>query len=269
MLIEWYDKVETEGVSMKKRLQIEQVTKYYGAEAIVTKALDGISFEVADGDFVAIMGASGSGKSTLLNCIATIDRVSAGEILLNGEQISHKKEKELADYRRDKLGFIFQDYNLLDTLTVEENITLPLNLQGVPLKETEQRLTDIAKKLGIEEQLNKFPMTLSGGQRQRVACARALITEPSIVLADEPTGALDSANSKKLMETLLFMNERMHATILMVTHDALVGSFAKRVLFLKDGKIWNELYRGDRSQRTMHEEILATMALLGGEGHVS
>ena len=254
---------------MKKRLQIDQVTKYYGAEAIVTKALDSISFEVGDGEFIAIMGASGSGKSTLLNCIATIDRISAGNILLDGEQISNKKERELADYRRDKLGFIFQEYNLLDTLTVEENITLPLNLQGVSLKETEKRLIDIANKLGIHEQLKKFPMALSGGQRQRVACARALITNPSIILADEPTGALDSANSKKLMETLLFMNEQLHSTILMVTHDALVGSFAKRVLFLKDGKIWNELYRGNQSQRAMHEDILATMALLGGEGHVS
>ena len=254
---------------MKKRLQIEQVTKYYGAEAIITKALDSISFEVGDGEFIAIMGASGSGKSTLLNCIATIDRISAGNILLDGEQISNKKEKELADYRRDKLGFIFQEYNLLDTLTVKENITLPLNLQGVSLKETEKRLIDIAEKLGIHEQLKKFPMALSGGQRQRVACARALITNPSIILADEPTGALDSANSKKLMETLLFMNEQLHSTILMVTHDALVGSFAKRVLFLKDGKIWNELYRGNQSQSAMHEDILATMALLGGEGHVS
>ena len=254
---------------MKKRLQIEQVTKYYGAEAIITKALDSISFEVGDGEFIAIMGASGSGKSTLLNCIATIDRISAGNILLDGEQISNKKERELADYRRDKLGFIFQEYNLLDTLTVEENITLPLNLQGVSPKETEKRLIDITDKLGIHEQLKKFPMALSGGQRQRVACARALITNPSIILADEPTGALDSANSKKLMETLLFMNEQLHSTILMVTHDALVGSFAKRVLFLKDGKIWNELYRGNQSQRAMHEDILATMALLGGEGHVS
>ncbi|MBD8037050.1 ABC transporter ATP-binding protein [Solibacillus sp. A46] len=254
---------------MKKRLQIEQVTKYYGAEAIITKALDSISFEVGDGEFIAIMGASGSGKSTLLNCIATIDRISAGNILLDGEQISNKKERELADYRRDKLGFIFQEYNLLDTLTVEENITLPLNLQGVSPKETEKRLIDIANKLGIQEQLKKFPMALSGGQRQRVACARALITNPSIILADEPTGALDSANSKKLMETLLFMNEQLHSTILMVTHDALVGSFAKRVLFLKDGKIWNELFRGNQSQRAMHEDILATMALLGGEGHVS
>ena len=184
---------------MKKRLQIEQVTKYYGAEAIITKALDSISFEVGDGEFIAIMGASGSGKSTLLNCIATIDRISAGNILLDGEQISNKKERELADYRRDKLGFIFQEYNLLDTLTVEENITLPLNLQGVSPNETEKRLIDIANKLGIHEQLKKFPMALSGGQRQRVACARALITNPSIILADEPTGALDSANSKKLM----------------------------------------------------------------------
>lgn len=249
-------------------LEIEDVTKYYGAGHIITKALDGISFKVEQGDFVAIMGASGSGKSTLLNCIATIDRISAGKIVLAGEEISLKKEKELADYRRDQLGFIFQDYNLLDTLTVEENITLPLNLQGVPAKQSAARCLEIAKVLGIEEQLRKFPVELSGGQCQRVACARALITKPSLILADEPTGALDSTNSKKLMETLVMMNEQMGSTIVMVTHDAFMGSFAKRVLFLKDGKLWNELYKGAQSSRLVHEEILATMALLGGEGRV-
>lgn len=253
---------------MKSLLKIKDVTKYYGTGQVVTKALDGITFEVAKGDFVAIMGASGSGKSTLLNCIATIDRVSAGEINLEGDVISSKKEHELADYRRDKLGFIFQEYNLLDTLTVEENITLPLNLQGIPYKKSLALCRQIAEQLAISEQLRKFPVELSGGQRQRVACARALITKPSIILADEPTGALDSTNSKKLMGTLSMMNDDMQSTILMVTHDALVGSYAKRVLFLKDGKLWNELYKGDKSSRTIHEEILATMALLGGEGRV-
>lgn len=253
---------------MTALLQIEDVTKYYGNSQVMTKALDGISFQVTKGDFIAIMGASGSGKSTLLNCVATIDKVSAGKIVLAGEEISAKKENELANYRRDQLGFIFQEYNLLDTLTVEENIVLPLNLQGVPEKKASVLCRKMAKELGIVEQLQKFPIELSGGQRQRVACARALITNPRIILADEPTGALDSTNSKKLMETLAIMNEQMDATILMVTHDALVGSYAKRVLFLKDGKLWNELYKGDKSSRAMHEEILATMALLGGEGRV-
>lgn len=253
---------------MKSLLQIENVTKYYGTGNIVTKALDGISFQIAQGDFVAIMGASGSGKSTLLNCIATIDRISAGAITLNGEVISLKKEQDLANYRRDQLGFIFQDYNLLDTLTVEENIVLPLNLQRIPHDTCKKQCEKIAQQLGIREQLTKFPSELSGGQRQRVACARALITKPSIILADEPTGALDSSNSKNLMETFVMMNEQMQSTILMVTHDALIGSYAKRVLFLKDGKLWNELYKGDQSNHAMHEEILATMALLGGEGHV-
>lgn len=253
---------------MSTLLQIEQVTKYYGNEKVLTKALDGISFQVAKGDFIAIMGASGSGKSTLLNCIATIDNVSGGKIVLDGEEISSKKEHQLADYRRDQLGFIFQDYNLLDTLTVNENIVLPLNLQGVSEEKSANLCRQIATELGIIEHLNKFPSELSGGQRQRVACARALITNPSVILADEPTGALDSTNSKKLMETLSLMNEQMRATILMVTHDALVGAYAKRVLFLKDGKLWHELYKGDKSVQAMHKEILATMALLGGEGRV-
>ncbi|MFJ7738746.1 ABC transporter ATP-binding protein [Lysinibacillus sp. NPDC097287] len=253
---------------MSTLLQINQVTKYYGNEKVLTKALDGISFKVMKGDFIAIMGASGSGKSTLLNCIATIDNVSGGKIVLAGEEISSKKEHELAKYRRDQLGFIFQDYNLLDTLTVKENIVLPLNLQGVSEEKSANLCRQIATELGIIEHLNKFPSELSGGQRQRVACARALITTPSVILADEPTGALDSTNSKKLMDTLSLMNEKMGATILMVTHDALVGAYAKRVLFLKDGKLWHELYKGDKTLQTMHKEILATMALLGGEGRV-
>lgn len=253
---------------MSALLQIDGVTKYFGNEKVLTKALDNISFQVTKSDFIAIMGASGSGKSTLLNCIATIDNVSGGKIILAGEEISSKKEWELADYRRDQLGFIFQDYNLLDTLTVEENIVLPLNLQGVSAEQSSRRCRQIADELGIIDHLTKFPSELSGGQRQRAACARALITNPSIVLADEPTGALDSTNSKKLMETLSLMNEQMHATILMVTHDALVGAYAKRVLFLKDGKLWHELYKGDKSLQTMHKEILETSALLGGEGRV-
>lgn len=253
---------------MSTLLQIENVTKYYGNSKLLTKALDAISFQVEKGEFIAIMGASGSGKSTLLNCIATIDQVSAGKISLAGEEISAKKENQLADYRRDQLGFIFQDYNLLDTLTVEENIKLPLNLQGVAEKEAAMRCRQVAVDLDIAGNLEKFPDELSGGQRQRVACARALITDPAIILADEPTGALDSVNSKRLMDALALMNEHMHSTILMVTHDALVGAYAKRVLFLKDGKLWNELYKGDKSVQVMHKEILEITALLGGKGRV-
>lgn len=253
---------------MSTLLEINQVTKYYGNEKVLMKALDSVSFQVEKGDFIAIMGASGSGKSTLLNCIATIDQVSGGKIVLAGEEISTKKEDELANYRRDQLGFIFQEYNLLDTLTVEENIVLPLNLQGMSEEKATQLCRQITSELGISEHLNKFPSELSGGQRQRAACARALITNPSVILADEPTGALDSSNSKKLMETLSLMNRQMHATILMVTHDALVGAYAKRILFLKDGKIWHELYKGDKSAQTMHKDILEIMALLGGEGGV-
>lgn len=253
---------------MTALLQIENITKYYGNDNVVTKALDGISFQLERGDFIAIMGASGSGKSTLLNCIATIDNVSAGKIIVAGEEISTKKERDLADYRRDQLGFIFQDYNLLDTLTVEENIILPLNLQGVTAKKSAVLCKQLAQELGIFEHLQKFPVELSGGQRQRVAIARALITKPQLILADEPTGALDSTNSKKLMATLALLNVEKNATILMVTHDALIGSYAKRVLFLKDGKLWTELYKGEKTNHAMHEEILATMALLGGEGRV-
>lgn len=253
---------------MNKLLELKNVTKYYGSGELVAKALDGVSFAMDQGDFTAIMGASGSGKTTLLNVIATIDRPSSGSVLLEATDVAGLNEKGLAAFRRDRLGFIFQEYNLLDTLTIGENIVLPLNLRKLPLKETQQRLREVAETLGITGQLDKYPRELSGGQRQRAACARALITRPALVLADEPTGALDSANSKALMETLISMNRDLGSTILMVTHDAVVGSYASRVLFLKDGRIWNELYRGDRSRQTMYHEILNTMAALGGEADV-
>ncbi len=178
------------------------------------------------------------------------------------------REQDLAAFRRDRLGFIFQEYNLLDTLTVAENIVLPLNLQKRPVRETQDRLQAVAASLEITDQLSKFPRQLSGGQRQRAACARALITQPALILADEPTGALDSANSKTLMQTFTVMNQSLGSTILMVTHDAIVGSYASRILFLKDGKIWNELYRGDRTRQAMYHEILSAMAVLGGEADV-
>ncbi|MDE6617466.1 MAG: ABC transporter ATP-binding protein [Clostridiales bacterium] len=253
---------------MNKILEVKNVTKYYGGGQAITKALDGISLDVEKGEFVAIMGASGSGKSTLLNVIATIDNVSSGDIILDGQNICDCSDKALASFRRDKLGFIFQDYNLLDTLTVEENIILPLNLARVPKDKTDALLKDIAVKLGVEDKLKQFPYELSGGQRQRASAARALITSPSLVLADEPTGALDSKNSKLLMGTFNMMNADLGATILMVTHDAVVGSYASRVLFLKDGKIWSELVRGNKSRQDMYAEIISVTSALGGDGDV-
>ena len=253
---------------MNHILNIENVTKYYGSGTVVTKALNGISFAVEKGSFTAIMGASGSGKSTLLNVIATIDKVSSGNIFVEGKSITEQKESSLSDFRRDKLGFIFQEYNLLDTLTIRENIVLPLNLKGVNVVQTNKELKRVSEALGVSDQLDKFPYELSGGQRQRAACARAIITNPALVLADEPTGALDSANSKNLMKAFSHMNENLGSTILMVTHDAVVGSYADRVLFLKDGKIWSEVLRGERNRRDMYHDILSVMEALGGDTDV-
>ncbi len=253
---------------MNQILEVKNVTKYYGNGSIVTKALDGISFSVEEEDFTAIMGASGSGKSTLLNVIATIDKVSAGDILIEGRNLADMREEQLSGFRRDKLGFIFQEYNLLDTLTIGENITLPLNLKKVDAETTAGELNRVAEALGVADQIGKFPYELSGGQRQRAACARAIITNPALILADEPTGALDSANSRNLMKRFVHMNRSLGSTILMVTHDAVVGSYAKRVLFLKDGKIWSEILRGERSRQEMYQEILSVMSALGGDTDV-
>ncbi len=253
---------------MSEILKITNVTKYYGSGSVVTKALDGVSFSVEKGTFTAIMGPSGSGKSTLLNVISTIDRISAGEIYVEGKQISGMKEDALSAFRRDRLGFIFQEYNLLDTLTVEENIVLPLNLRKESLENTRRELMRVAQALEVSEQLKKFPGELSGGQRQRVACARAIITDPALVLADEPTGALDSRNAKALMQTLASMNENQGSTILMVTHDPVAASYGGRVLFLKDGRVFGEVCKGNRGRREMYREILAVTAALGGENDV-
>ena len=253
---------------MKEILSLKNVTKYYGSGSVVTRALDGITFDVEEGEFTAIMGASGSGKSTLLNVISTIDRVSSGEITVGGIRLDTMKEKQLSVFRRDQLGFIFQEYNLLDTLTVGENIVLPLNLKKVNVAKTQKALAKVAGALHLTDQLGKFPYELSGGQRQRAACARAMITNPSLILADEPTGALDSKNSKNLMQTFEMMNTSLGSTILMVTHDPVVGSYAGRVLFLKDGRIWSEVYRGERSRQEMYREILSVTASLGGDTDV-
>ena len=246
-------------------LEVKNIEKYYGNKNNVTKALDRISFDVADGEFIAIMGASGSGKTTLLNCISTIDAVSAGEILLDGENIDKLPAGELARFRRERLGFVFQDFNLLDTLNIEENIGLALALNHADPRLVKDKVEQIAEKLEISDILEKFPSQISGGQKQRAACARAMAAGQSLLFADEPTGALDSKASKNLLEIMTHINQDMHATILMVTHDAYSAGYAKRVLFLKDGRIFNELLRGGRSRSVFYHEILDILALLGGD----
>lgn len=246
-------------------LQVENIEKYYSSGANVTKALDRVSFCVEDGAFIAIMGASGSGKTTLLNCISTIDTISAGKICLDGTDISGLSSAELARFRREKLGFVFQDFNLLDTLTIEENIGLALSLTHTEPAAVQRQVRDVAQKLGIIDILPKFPYQVSGGQKQRAACARAMVAGQSLLLADEPTGALDSKASKNLLEIMTQMNQSMHATILMVTHDAYSASYASRILFLKDGRLFNELVRGERDRSVFYHEILDVLALLGGD----
>ena len=246
-------------------LQVQNIEKYYGSKNNVTKALDRVSFDVEAGEFLAIMGASGSGKTTLLNCISTIDTISTGKILLDGVNIADLSEEELAKFRRERLGFVFQDFNLLDTLTVEENIGLALSLNHTDPKAVQSKVRDVAQKLGITDILTKFPYQVSGGQKQRAACARAMVAGQSLLLADEPTGALDSKASKNLLEIMTVMNRDMGATILMVTHDAYSASYAKRVLFLKDGRVFNELLRGERGRPVFYHEILDVLAALGGD----
>lgn len=246
-------------------LQVRNIEKYYGNKNNITKALDRVSFDVSDGEFIAIMGASGSGKTTLLNCISTIDTISAGDILLDGESISELPSDKLAKFRREKLGFVFQDFNLLDTLTLEENIGLALTLNHFDPKMIQAQVLSIASQLNIEDVLGKFPYQVSGGQKQRAACARAMVAGQTLLLADEPTGALDSNASKNLLEIMTQMNQDMGATILMVTHDAYSASFAGRVLFLKDGRLFNELLRGERNRSVFYHEILDVLALLGGD----
>lgn len=250
---------------MSKILRIENIEKYYGNKINLTKAIDNISFEVKKGEFIAIMGASGSGKTTLLNCISTIDRVTSGHIFINDEDITILKGKKLNKFRRDELGFIFQEFNLLDTLTAYENIALALSIQNAKAKEIDDRIQDIADKLNIKDVLNKYPYQMSGGQKQRVASARAIITNPKLVLADEPTGALDSKSSKMLLESFQFLNKNISATILMVTHDAFTASYASRVIFISDGKIFNEINKGNKDRKEFFDEIIDVVTLLGGD----
>ncbi|MDE8081777.1 ABC transporter ATP-binding protein [Erysipelothrix rhusiopathiae] len=246
-------------------LDVNNIEKYYGKKGNITKALDGVSFTIEKGEFVGIMGPSGSGKTTLLNCISTIDSVTSGTIGVNGQNITKLKKDHLQRFRREQLGFIFQDFNLLDTLTAYENIALALTIQNINHKEIDQRIQSVARLLDIEEVLQKFPYQMSGGQQQRVASARALVTNPSLVLADEPTGALDSKSSRMLLEKLQELNEQEQATIMMVTHDAFSASYAKRILFIKDGKIFNELVRGNDSRKDFFDKIIDVVTLLGGD----
>lgn len=245
-------------------LRIEDVEKYYGTKSNLTKALNQVSFGVDEGEFVGIMGASGSGKTTLLNCISTIDRVTSGHIYVGDRDITGLKGNQLNKFRREELGFIFQEFNLLDTLTAYENIALALSIQNVKAKEIEDRVEKIAKQLGISDVLKKYSYQMSGGQKQRVAAARALITAPKLVLADEPTGALDSKASRQLLESMQIMNDESHATILMVTHDAFTASYAGRVIFIKDGQLFTEIRRGKQTRKQFFDAIIDVVTVLGG-----
>lgn len=246
-------------------LKIQQIEKYYGSRSSLTKAIDDISFSVNRGEFVAIMGASGSGKTTLLNCISTIDKVTAGHIFLENTDITKLKGKQLNKFRRDNLGFIFQDFNLLDTLTAYENIALALSIQKKPAKEIDASVNDVAEKLGITDVLKKYPYQMSGGQKQRVASARAIVTNPKIILGDEPTGALDSKSAKMLLERFQYLNRELSATIMMVTHDSFTASYASRVIFIKDGKIFSEISRGSDNRKQFFDKIIDVITLLGGD----
>ncbi len=246
-------------------LEVDNIQKYFGNKSNITKAIDNISFTVNEGEFVGIMGASGSGKTTLLNCISTIDKVTSGYILIEDEDITKINKRNIAEFRRKRLGFIFQDFNLLDTLTGYENISLALSINNVKSDLLMKKVEEVAERLNIMEVLNKYPYQMSGGQQQRVAAARAIVTNPSIILADEPTGALDSQNSRMLLTMFEEMNNKMDATILMVTHDPLAASYCNRILFLKDGKIFNEIHKGDNDRKYFFNRILEVVSVLGGE----
>lgn len=249
---------------MKEILKLEHIQKYYGNRGNITKAIQDISFSVQAGEFVGIMGASGSGKTTLLNCISTIDTVSAGHIYLDGADVTEIEENQIARFRRENLGFVFQDFNLLDNLTISENIALALTINHVPADQVDGRVREAAGKLNITDILDKYPYQVSGGQKQRCACARAIVNSPKLILADEPTGALDSYSSQMLLSIIQSMNEVLGATILMVTHDAFSASYANRILFLRDGAIFTEIRKGRDSRRTFFEGILNVLTMMGG-----
>ena len=250
---------------MAEILTVTDLRRVYGKGAAATRALDGVSLSLEAGEFVGVMGPSGSGKTTLLNCVSTIDRPTAGSIVIDGRELTALRGKELARFRRERLGFVFQDFNLLDTLTLEENIGLALSLNHTDPGTVQRRVREMAARLEIMDVLEKLPYQVSGGQKQRAACARAMVAGQSLLLADEPTGALDSKASKNLLEIMTRMNRDMGATILMVTHDAYSASYAARVLFLKDGRLFHELLRGERGRPVFYHEVLDVLALLGGD----
>ena len=256
---------------METILRVESLKKHYGKDPNITKALNGISFQVVKGEFLGIMGSSGSGKTTLLNCLATIIKPTDGSIQMQEKDLGQLKGNQLADYRGKEIGYLFQNFELLDNLTAKENILLPLSLHKVDANESKVRLELLSQYLDISELLDKFPSQLSGGQRQRVAAARALILDPKIVFADEPTGALDSKNATILMQKLSEMNQVEETTILMVTHDSVAASFCNRILFIQDGKLFHEIRRDypRESQEDFYHRILKVMAALaGGDGNV-
>ena len=250
---------------MENILKVDKIEKYYGSRSSLTKAIDNLSFEVEKSEFVDIMGASGSGKTTLLNAISTIDKVTSGHSYVGGLDITKLKGNQLNKFRREELGFIFLDFNLLDTLTAYENIALALSIQNIPVKEIQEKIEKVAKDLDIKEVLNKYPYQMSGGQKQRVASARAIITNPKLILADEPTGALDSKSAKMLLERFNYLNQELKATILMVTHDAFTASYSDRVIFIKDGKIFKEIHKGESSRKEFFDKIIDVVTLLGGD----
>lgn len=252
---------------MEQILQVSHVKKYYGNKGNITTAIDDITFHVEKGEYIGIMGASGSGKTTLLNCISTIDTVTSGHIFISEEDITELNSKKLAKFRREELGFIFQDFNLLDTLTAFENIALALTIIKTPAKNISQKVKEVAEKLLITDILEKYPYQLSGGEKQRVASARAIITNPTLILADEPTGALDSKSARMLLESFDTLNQKMNATILMVTHDAFTASYCNRIIFIKDGKIFNEFLRGNDARKDFFNRIIEVVTLLGGDNN--
>jgi len=249
---------------MERLIYAEKVEKYYGSKGNMTKALNRIEFAIEKGEFTGIMGASGSGKTTLLNVLSTIDNVTAGHVYFQNTDITTLKEEQLAEFRKENLGFVFQDFNLLDTLTMEENITLAMTLQNKKKSEIIKRTDEVMKRLGIYEIRDKFPYQVSGGQKQRCACARAVVNNPMVIMADEPTGALDSRSAQMLLDTFVILNEEMDSTILMATHDAFSASYCKRILFLKDGGIFHELIRNGKSRRDFLNQILDVLSLTGG-----
>ena len=250
---------------MSDLLQVTDLVKIYGRRDAATRALDGVSLSLAAGEYVGIMGASGSGKTTLLNCISTIDRVTGGHIFINQEEVTKLKGNKLMKFRCRQLGFVFQDFHLLDTLTAFDNIALALQIQNEKPEIVEKKVKEKGEKLNITDVFQKYPYEMSGGQKQRCACARAMVTEPALILADEPTGALDSQSAGMLLGSLQYMNTDLDATILMVTHDAFSASYTQRVLFMKDGKLFHELRRGKDSRKEFFDRIIHVISLLGGD----